>query len=143
MLGVINRYNLQMDKTFPKRLREARERLKLTQEDIASVCVRRNGNTISRAAVAQWESGDSYPTAEFLPGISKKLKVSIDWLFGLPPQDQGLSSEAMKLAAAWEQLPQTAKETVLHALEWSLRMDSDKKTGIAEQIIEIASRFDR
>jgi SOS-response transcriptional repressor LexA len=64
--------------TFGKRLREAREKSGKSQEAVADLF------GISRASVAQWESGDetrrTTPEVDKLARLAKLLNVSLDWL---------------------------------------------------------------
>ncbi|MCD8375725.1 MAG: helix-turn-helix domain-containing protein [Oscillospiraceae bacterium] len=59
---------------FEGKLKEARKKQGLTQEDMAEkLCV-------SRAAIAKWETGKGMPDVENLRAISTLLDVSIDYL---------------------------------------------------------------
>lgn len=59
---------------FEDKLKEARKKQGLTQEDMAEkLCV-------SRAAIAKWETGKGMPDVENLRAISTLLDVSIDYL---------------------------------------------------------------
>lgn len=58
------------------RLKELREELGLTQEEVA------NKLNISRQAYANWETDRSEPSIEMLINLSKFYDVSIDYLCG-------------------------------------------------------------
>lgn len=56
-------------------LAQLRKKAGLSQAKLAEVC------GVTQAAVAAWESGVKYPTADKLPAIAEALKCSIDDLF--------------------------------------------------------------
>lgn len=58
------------------RLKELREELGLTQEEVA------NKLNISRQAYANWETDRSEPSVEMLINLSKFYNVSVDYLCG-------------------------------------------------------------
>ena len=60
--------------TFGERLREARKKAGMTQEQLAEVL------SVSRQAVTKWESDKGIPDVENLKLIAKVLDVSIDYL---------------------------------------------------------------
>lgn len=60
--------------TFGEKLREARKKAGMTQEQLAEVL------SISRQAVTKWESDKGIPDVENLKLIAKVLDVSIDYL---------------------------------------------------------------
>ena len=57
-----------------RRIAHARKEASLSQQAVAD----RFG--ISRAAVAQWESGDTHPGMSKLEGLSQALNVRLEWL---------------------------------------------------------------
>ena len=59
---------------FGEKLREARKKAGMTQEQLAEVL------SVSRQAVTKWESDKGIPDVENLKLISKALNVSIDYL---------------------------------------------------------------
>lgn len=60
--------------TFGGKLKEARKKTGLTQEELAELI------GVSRAAVAKWETDNGLPDIENLKAIAKLLDVSIDYL---------------------------------------------------------------
>lgn len=58
------------------RIREAREKASLTQEELA----RKVG--VTQAAVTQWETGQTMPKIPTLAAVAETLNVSIDYLIG-------------------------------------------------------------
>lgn len=69
---------MQVDaEIFRERLRLARSRARLSQDELAT----RTGLTQSN--VSQYESGHVVPSIESLARLSHVLKVSTDWLLGL------------------------------------------------------------
>lgn len=59
-----------------ERIRGRRERLSLRQADLAATL------RISAQAVSKWERGENAPDLSLLPGLSRLLGVSIEWLLG-------------------------------------------------------------
>lgn len=59
-----------------QRIRTRRERLRLTQRDVA------NGLQVSAQAVSKWERGENAPDVGVLVALSQLLGVSLDWLLG-------------------------------------------------------------
>ena len=66
-----------MKHEFAKRLKSAREALRLTQAEVGD----RAG--FSPAEVSFYETGTRTPTIENLARLCKALKVSADWLLSL------------------------------------------------------------
>ena len=59
------------------RIKEVRERNGLTQSELAKKL------GLTRSGVNAWEMGISIPSAQYLIGLSKLFKVSVDYLLGL------------------------------------------------------------
>ncbi len=59
-----------------ERIRKSREKMKLTQEELAE-CI-----GITNAAISNYETGKKPPSLETLVRIAEELRVSIDWLLG-------------------------------------------------------------
>lgn len=62
--------------SLAKRIVTARKAAGLSQEELAKAC------GVSRAAVAQWEGGETSPKHTNLAPAATKLKVSVAWLLG-------------------------------------------------------------
>lgn len=62
---------------FPMRLKEAREKTKLTQRDVGKEL------KISQSSIAKYETGKSEPDIETLGRLAEFYNVSLDKLFGL------------------------------------------------------------
>lgn len=60
--------------TIGERIRERREALGLSMTALGKLC------GVSRAAVHQWEAGDTSPKRATLPKVAEALKVSLAWL---------------------------------------------------------------
>ena len=75
--------------TIAEKLKEARKQAGLSQEQLAEKL------SVSRSAVAKWESGKGIPDVENLKGISKLLNISIDYLLD---DENSLESVQMKEA---------------------------------------------
>ncbi len=58
-----------------KNLKTLRKAKGLTQEEMAALL------GVNQTAVASWERGDTYPTADKLPKIAKMLDCKIDDLY--------------------------------------------------------------
>ena len=61
--------------SFAENLKSIRKKQNITEEQLADLL------SVSRQAVSKWESGVVYPETETLLMISKKLNVSLDYLF--------------------------------------------------------------
>ena len=116
--------------TFGARLKRARTAQGLKQRELASVCRSGQGKPATHSTVSQWEKGDTKPDFDNLLAIAKKLGVSVDWLLGHEAGYGGrsLSREAIELAAAYDQLPKQAQETVKRCLTWASDMADKKQT---------------
>lgn len=60
-----------------EKIRELRERNKLTQNDLARLL------NITRSSVNAWESGLSVPSTQYVVELARIWKVSTDYLLGL------------------------------------------------------------
>ena len=60
-----------------EKIKELRERNKLTQSDLAKLL------NITRSSVNAWESGLSAPSTQYIAELARILKVSTDYLVGL------------------------------------------------------------
>ena len=65
---------MQLD--LGKRIRELRQRNRITQETLAEAL------GVTSQAVSRWEASGSYPDVEIIPAIANYFGVSIDELFG-------------------------------------------------------------
>ena len=65
---------MQLD--LGKRIRELRQRNRITQETLAEAL------DVTSQAVSRWEASGSYPDMEIVPAIANYFSVSIDELFG-------------------------------------------------------------
>lgn len=57
------------------RLRELRERMKITQVELANIL------SVGQPTIANWEAGRSYPRTNLLPALARALHCSISDLF--------------------------------------------------------------
>jgi len=69
---------IDLKSELPKRLKEAREKRKLTQKELSE----KSG--IAIACIAQYETGVRLPSAENILKLALGLKVSTDNLMGMP-----------------------------------------------------------
>lgn len=82
-----------------KRLKHARERRGMTQEQLATAASV-NGNTISQASISALEKRDSETTADLF-AFARALRINPEWLqTGQPMNDSGLEGDAWKPASA-------------------------------------------
>ena len=77
------------------RITTARQRKGLSQEALGKVL------GISRAAVAQWEGGQTVPAAERLIDLADKLNVRFEWLYWGREPMEGLEPGATPTGYAW------------------------------------------
>jgi transcriptional regulator with XRE-family HTH domain len=126
-----------MKNLFAERFKAARELAGLTQDDIAEICKNRKGESLSRAAIAQWEDHEgTKPNFENLVAAAERLGTSIDYLAGLSDKPEielhagmpaessdeyrQLSKAALVFARQWQNLPpvaRTAIEDLIRALQ--------------------------
>lgn len=67
---------LDVRRGIGKRLQEARERAKMSQEDVKEAL-----GLASRQAVSKWERGETMPSSDAWEKLGPLLGVSLDWLF--------------------------------------------------------------
>jgi transcriptional regulator with XRE-family HTH domain len=124
-------YNDGMKNVFPERFKAERLRAGLTLDQIAEVCVNRDGETPSRAAIIQWQKPDgTRPTFENLVAAARRMNTSIDYLVGLtdnPKKTIGLSKSAIEIASTLDKLSPDARRTVLSCLNWAIEMEKRKE----------------
>lgn len=70
-----------MVKMLPTRLKTAREKRGLTQPNMADAL------EVTLRAYQRYEAGERDPSFDSLLIISKTLRISLDWLFGLIDED--------------------------------------------------------
>lgn len=99
--------------TFGEKLKKARMEAGHTQEELA------NKLTVSRAAVAKWESGRGMPDVANLKGIAAALGVSVDYLL-----DDGskLDLSVMKKAIDLSKFEENGKISLMKKLELKERI---------------------
>jgi len=90
-----------MDRHIGDRIKQARNELKMTQDELAKKC------GVKRAAVSQWESGKSKsPTAENVMLLAKALGKPSDWFITGKGSGAGVAPDAfmdeMKTLSATE-----------------------------------------
>ncbi len=66
-----------MNNVFPERLKQARNRLRMTQTEMAKE------SGITCATISSYERGLKAPNVSIAAAIARVLRVSIDWLVGL------------------------------------------------------------
>lgn len=97
------------------RIREARKRLGLNQEQLAELA------RLNRVTIAKYESGKVEPGAQALSRIADALEITVDQLLGRdeepPPQPQpAMTIEARILARGVDKLPVAERERALNAM---------------------------
>lgn len=60
-----------------KRIRELRKENKLSQKELAKMCV------VKQSCVSKWERGETLPDAEMIVLLCEILKTSSDYLLGI------------------------------------------------------------
>jgi len=85
---------MEQTETFALRLREARERKKLTQKQLADMA------EITAASVSAYEKidGAKSPSIEIATKLAKALGVSLDWLAGLSSNAAKSNMDALDLS---------------------------------------------
>ena len=93
-------------KDLGKRIKQARIRAGITQENVAEIV------GVSRTAVTRWEQGEIEPRLDHLAALAGLFGVTADHLLGLEPGQREaapeLSDEA--LAALWTFVREARKE---------------------------------
>ncbi len=96
------------------RLRQARKQKKLTLGQVGELV------GVTGGAVTAWENGRNTPNAVMLGKLAIALDVPINWLSGLPAQEEyTISDEVYKIARLIDGLSDKDRNTVmsvLHAL---------------------------
>lgn len=102
-------------KTFGERLRAARLRAGLTQEQVALEL------GLSKAAVSRWEVGGTQPGVEALAMLRGLFGVSLDELICGDAKDaaahSALSAKELQLIQRYRKLPSKKRELVLALLD--------------------------
>ena len=80
---------MELREIIGKKLKELRVSRKLSQQDIAKEL------NITQAAVAQYESGRSIPSAEILLWYADKFEVSLDFIYGRQESPSLSANDAM------------------------------------------------
>lgn len=109
----------QFDKNeFGRRLKLARKGARLSQESLG------DSIGVSGAAVAQWESGSTLPTADRLAAACAKLRVTSDALLQLTD----LPTPKPSLMAAAADLPEPLQEALLQIVsQLSAKTPSERR----------------
>ena len=117
-----------------ERIRARRERLGLTQRDVA------NGLQVTAQAVSKWERGENAPDASVLLPLSRLLGVSLDWLLGGhgPDAEGGRPQEVFEATVMVADLTGFSNATV----ELSERDAAAWLNGRLYQITEAVLRHD-
>lgn len=71
---------------FGKRLRSARKRAHLTQQEMLEA-LKAKGFTFSQGAMSHYETGRNYPDPDLMAAMAEVAEVSLDWLAGLTATD--------------------------------------------------------
>lgn len=90
--------------TIGARLRQLRNKNKLSQEDIGDIC------GVSKAMVSQWESDLVTPPTDRLISLHKEVNFSADWLLFGADREEELNPPLRALLKVAESLPAYAVE---------------------------------
>lgn len=134
-------YNGLVEDVFANRLRKARKHKGLSQQRLANACGAPPNIPIpSREAISQWESATTRPSFEYIARLATALDVSADYLLGLSDQEKPpkLTEETGMIVEIWADLPANVRETVLHALKWSLQQEQNGRRNTLDLILEQA-----
>jgi len=96
------------------RIKQARERAGLSQEDVA------RRFKVHRAAVSQWENGKTHPSSGKLAELADVLSVSTEWLLG-SSRESSAGADALQVA-----------DTAPHYLETSRTAAADIVAQLAD-----------
>ncbi len=96
--------------SFGERLRAARERKNLTQEQVAKHF------GISREAVQQWESATIMPRGAKLDRLARLLEVSVQWLVS-GSDEVPLSDEERSLVNLYRNAPADSRNLIRELLK--------------------------
>jgi transcriptional regulator with XRE-family HTH domain len=121
MEHVIRRKKWDEIQKIGQRIREARERLGLTQEQLAELLNK------GRDTVSHYEIGDRAIVVTELPALAQALKVPIGYFFG----DDEPTAEVKALASELNEMSPMKRKAVLerwrYELEWWKSHDLDAK----------------
>ena len=110
--------------TFGQKLREARQKAALSQEELAQRI------SVSRSAIAKWETDKGLPDVDNLKAISKLLDVSVDYLLDDESSlDLSVTREPVELKAKLKDALVKDKfpEYSVYALTASKKLSSKEK----------------
>lgn len=110
-----------MSKELGKRLRAARQRLHMSQDELAKAIGAGNQST-----VAGWERGRTEPDGETLARLAVILKVSTDHLLGVESDVLSLPSDVTDLAKDIAKLS-PADRAVIEKFVAALKADDKEK----------------
>ena len=108
------------------RITAARQKKGLSQEALGKVL------GISRAAVAQWEGGQTVPAAERLIDLADKLGVRFEWLYWGREPMEGLEPGAMPPGFTWISSLSSVSLTEAGELSLSKGMPTLMPVGLIE-----------
>lgn len=119
--------------TFGTKLKQARQKAKLSQEQLAEKL------SVSRSAVAKWETDKGMPDIDNLKAISQLLDISIDYLLA---EDEQISFQTIKDLNDYEKHPlrHSKKDSVVVAkysdADAIYLLFREKKLSLIEHILE-------
>ena len=94
------------------RIRDFRESKGLTQKELAEIV------GVQDAVISNWETGRNRPNVDVLKKLCTALNTSADELIGIKrKENKGLSNEAKKVAAAFDNSDDKIKQIIKNILE--------------------------
>jgi transcriptional regulator with XRE-family HTH domain len=103
---------------FGQRLKVAREKNQMTQEQVADQL------SVTKGMVSQYETGRSTPTYENLAKLAQLFHASVTWLlFGQQGGDHLMSREVYELWLHTSELPINMRKFVVLAIQMAGRAD--------------------
>ena len=94
------------------RIRDFRESKGLTQKELAEIV------GVQGAVISNWETGRNRPNVDVLKKLCTALNTSADELIGIKrKENKGLSNEAKKVAAAFDDSDDKIKQIIKNILE--------------------------
>lgn len=124
---------------FPNRLRAARKRKKLTQEELANIL------NVTKGTISNYENGHSSPSNEALADLANALDVTADYLIGRSDQmnnefnpldeinkitkDLGIKDLFFYDVEAWENFTEEDVEELKKHFEWVAHKARERNKG--------------
>lgn len=117
MLGWLLSAPMNIKKSIGNRIRQARAKLGLTQEQLAKEL------HTSKSSISDWEIGDNLPKIPGAIELAQKAEVSLDWLLtgsendSNNPKEHDITPEEQRLLNAFRMLNRIDQAAVIRIIE--------------------------